>query len=36
MATMVALGAALLGELDRFTQGAPYLDDRTLLMLRRS
>jgi sigma-B regulation protein RsbU (phosphoserine phosphatase) len=31
-----ALDAALLGELDRFTQGAPYLDDRTLLMLRRT
>ena len=31
-----ALDAILLGELDRFTQGAPYLDDRTLLMLRRS
>ncbi len=30
-----ALDAALLGELDRFTQGAPYLDDRTLLMLRK-
>jgi sigma-B regulation protein RsbU (phosphoserine phosphatase) len=32
---LLALDAALLGELDRFTQGAPYLDDRTLLMLRR-
>lgn len=30
-----ALDAALLGELDRFTQGAPYLDDRTLLMIRK-
>ena len=35
-APLLALDAALLGELDRFTQGAPYLDDRTLLMLRRS
>jgi serine phosphatase RsbU (regulator of sigma subunit) len=35
-APLVALDAALLGELDRFTQGSPYLDDRTLLMLRRS
>jgi serine phosphatase RsbU (regulator of sigma subunit) len=34
--TLEALDAALLGELDRFTQGAPYLDDRTLLMLRRT
>ncbi len=34
--SLPALDAALLGELDRFTQGAPYLDDRTLLMLRRS
>lgn len=33
---LVALDAALLGELDRFTQGASYLDDRTLLMLRRN
>lgn len=33
---LLALDAALLGELDRFTQGAPYLDDRTLLMLRRA
>ena len=33
---LLALDAALLGELDRFTQGAPYLDDRTLLMLRRN
>ena len=32
---LLALDAALLGELDRFTQGAPYPDDRTLLMLRR-
>lgn len=32
---LLALDAALLGELDRFTQGAPYLDDRTLLMLRK-
>jgi sigma-B regulation protein RsbU (phosphoserine phosphatase) len=31
-----ALDAGLLGELDRFTQGAPYADDRTLLMLRRT
>ena len=31
-----ALDAALLGQLDRFTEGAPYLDDRTLLMLRRT
>jgi len=35
-APLLALDAALLGELDRFTQGAPDLDDRTLLMLRRS
>ena len=34
--SLPALDAALLGELDRFTQGAPYLDDRTLLMLRRT
>jgi serine phosphatase RsbU (regulator of sigma subunit) len=33
--SLPALDAALLGELDRFTGGAPYLDDRTLLMLRR-
>jgi sigma-B regulation protein RsbU (phosphoserine phosphatase) len=33
--SLEALDAALLRELDRFTQGAPYLDDRTLLMLRR-
>ncbi len=33
---LMALDAALLGELDQFTRGAPYLDDRTLLMLRRS
>lgn len=32
---LMALDATLLGELDRFTQGAPYLDDRTLLMLRK-
>ncbi|GLH72405.1 hypothetical protein GETHLI_09070 [Geothrix limicola] len=32
---LLALDAAILGELDRFTQGAPYQDDRTLLMLRR-
>lgn len=32
---LMALDAALLGELDRFTQGAPYLDDRTLLMIRK-
>jgi len=32
---LMTLDAALLGELDRFTQGAPYLDDRTLLILRR-
>ena len=32
---LLALDAAILGELDRFTQGTPYLDDRTLLMLRR-
>jgi hypothetical protein len=30
------MDAALLGALDQFTQGAPYLDDRTLLMLRRT
>ncbi len=35
-ASLPALDAALLGELDRFTAGAPYLDDRTLLMLRRT
>ena len=33
---LTALDAALLGQLDRFTEGAPYLDDRTLLMLRRT
>jgi sigma-B regulation protein RsbU (phosphoserine phosphatase) len=33
--SLMAIDAALLGELDRFTQGASYLDDRTLLMLRR-
>ena len=33
---LMALDAALLGELDAFTQGAPYLDDRTLLMLRKT
>jgi sigma-B regulation protein RsbU (phosphoserine phosphatase) len=33
--SLMALDAALLGELDRFTQGAPYPDDRTLLMVRR-
>jgi serine phosphatase RsbU (regulator of sigma subunit) len=35
-APLMALDAAILGELDRFTQGAPYQDDRTLLMLRRT
>jgi len=35
-ASLEALDAAILGELDRFTEGAPYLDDRTLLMLRRT
>jgi serine phosphatase RsbU (regulator of sigma subunit) len=33
---LLALDAAILGDLDRFTQGAPYPDDRTLLMLRRN
>jgi serine phosphatase RsbU (regulator of sigma subunit) len=33
---LLAMDAALLGALDQFTQGAPYLDDRTLLMLRRT
>ncbi len=33
---LLTLDAAVLGELDRFAQGAPYLDDRTLLMLRRN
>ncbi|HJW73071.1 MAG TPA: GAF domain-containing SpoIIE family protein phosphatase [Geothrix sp.] len=33
---LVALDAAIFGELDRFTQGAPYADDCTLLMLRRT
>jgi serine phosphatase RsbU (regulator of sigma subunit) len=33
---LFSLDAALLGELDRFTQGSPYLDDRTLLMLRQN
>jgi serine phosphatase RsbU (regulator of sigma subunit) len=33
---LLALDAALLGELDRFTQGALYADDRTLLLLRRT
>jgi sigma-B regulation protein RsbU (phosphoserine phosphatase) len=32
---LLALDAAILGELDRFTQGAPYPDDRTLLLIRR-
>jgi serine phosphatase RsbU (regulator of sigma subunit) len=32
---LMAMDTALLGELDQFTQGAPYLDDRTLLLLRR-
>jgi serine phosphatase RsbU (regulator of sigma subunit) len=32
---LLALDAALFGALDRFTQGAPYLDDRTLLLLRK-
>jgi len=34
--SLEALDAGLLGELDRFTQGAPYADDRTLLMVRRT
>jgi serine phosphatase RsbU (regulator of sigma subunit) len=34
--SLLALDAAILGELDQFTQGAPYQDDRTLLMLRRT
>ena len=34
--SLMALDATVLGELDRFAQGAPYLDDRTLLMLRRN
>jgi len=33
---LMALDAKLIGELDRHAQGAPYLDDRTLLFLRRS
>jgi len=32
---LLALDAKLIGELDRFSQGAPYMDDRTLLFLRR-
>lgn len=32
---LLALDAKLMTELDLFSQGAPYLDDRTLLMLRR-
>jgi len=35
-ASLPALDATLLGELDSFTAGTPYLDDRTLLMLRRT
>lgn len=33
---LMALDAVVLGELDRFTQGAPYPDDRTFLLLRRN
>lgn len=33
---LAAIDAALLGELDTFTQGAPYPDDRTMLLLRRT
>ena len=32
---LLALDAKLIGDLDRFSQGAPYTDDRTLLILRR-
>ena len=32
---LMALDVSILGALDQFTQGTPYLDDRTLLMLRR-
>ena len=35
-APLMALDASILGELDRFTQGAPYLDDRTFLLIRRA
>lgn len=34
--SLEALDAAIFGELDRFTQGAPYADDRTLLILRKT
>jgi len=34
-APLLALDASIFGELDRFSQGAAYADDRTLLMLRR-
>ena len=33
---LMALEAKLIGELDRFAQGGPYLDDRTLMFLRRT
>jgi serine phosphatase RsbU (regulator of sigma subunit) len=33
---LMALDAMLMEALDRFSQGAPYLDDRTLLLLRRN
>jgi serine phosphatase RsbU (regulator of sigma subunit) len=33
---LMALEAKLIGELDRFAQGRPYLDDRTLMFLRRT
>ncbi|MBK8793255.1 MAG: SpoIIE family protein phosphatase [Holophaga sp.] len=32
---LLAMDSKLFGDLDRFSQGAPYLDDRTLLILRR-
>ncbi len=32
---LMALDAAVFSELDRFTQGSPYADDRTILLLRR-
>ena len=34
-APLMALDAAVFSELDRFTQGSPYADDRTILLLRR-
>ena len=33
--SLLGMDVTLLGELDRFGQGAPFMDDRTILMLRR-